>query len=105
LAIAIFRVIFNVMKTSITVGKSGRLVIPKSLRESLGLREGSRLLVEVVGGKLEATPDSDAVRIETKKGIPVIVGGASRKKGQIVAAIKAERAEREDSLLSRRDGV
>jgi AbrB family looped-hinge helix DNA binding protein len=104
LAIAKYRGIFNVVKTSITVGKFGRLVIPKSLRENLGLHEGSRLLVEVVGGKLEATPDSDAVLIETKKGIPVIGGGVPRKKGQIVAALKAERAEREESLLSRRKG-
>jgi AbrB family looped-hinge helix DNA binding protein len=102
LAIATFRAIFSGMKTSITIGKSGRLVIPKPLRERLGLREGSRLLVEVVGGRLEATPDSDAVRIETKKGIPVIVGGVPRKKGQLLAALKAERDEREGSILSRR---
>lgn len=59
---------------------------------------------QVVGGKLEVTPDSDAVRIETKKGIPVIVGGATRKNGQIVAALKAERAKGEESILSRRKG-
>ncbi len=93
------------MKNSIVIGKAGRLVIPKPLRERLGLHEGSRLLMEVVGGKIEATPDCDAVRIETKKGIPVIVGGLPRKKGRTVAALKSERAAREESILSRRKGT
>jgi hypothetical protein len=39
------------------------------------------------------------------KRIPVIVGGVPRKKGQIATALKAERTEREEFILSRRKGA
>ena len=49
------------MNATITVGKAGRIVVPKIMRDRLHLREGSRLRVEVVTGKLEFTPEADAV--------------------------------------------
>ena len=85
------------VSVTVTMGKAGRIVLPKALREILGLREGSRLRMEAVNGKLEATPEPDAVRIELKDGFPVILGGAPRQRGDIARAIKAER----DSSLHR----
>jgi AbrB family looped-hinge helix DNA binding protein len=90
------------MSVTITVGKAGRLVIPKAIRESLGLREGSRLRVESAGGRLEAVPEPDEVEIQMRDGFPSICGGPPRKKGDIVKAIKAGREERAAQILAYR---
>lgn len=79
------------MSISITLGKAGRLVVPKSIRDSLGLREGSRLKLEVQGGTLQAMPEPDPVQITLKNGLPVIQGATLLKRGDIVGAIKADR--------------
>ena len=79
------------MSITITVGKAGRFVLPKALCDQLGIREGSRLRLETMGTKFEAVPEQDEVRIEMRDGFPVILGGGVRKKGDIVAAIKASR--------------
>lgn len=90
------------MSITITLGKAGRLVVPKPVRESLGLREGSRLRIETSAGKFEAIPEADDIRIEIRDGLPVITGGRPRKKGDIVRAIKAGREERTERVLARR---
>lgn len=92
------------MSITITLGKAGRLVVPKAIRDSLGLREGSRLRLEALAGKIEATPEADEVCIQVRDGFPVISGGRQRKKGDIVKAIKAAREEREERVVARRRG-
>ncbi len=62
------------MSITITIGKAGRLVVPKVLRDRLHLREGSRLRVDVVEEKLELTREDDDVKIERRNGLPVITG-------------------------------
>lgn len=79
------------MSITITLGKSGRLVVPKAIRDSLGLHEGSRLKLEVQGGKLQAAPEPDPVDIGMKGGFPVIQGGPPLKRGTIVQSLKADR--------------
>lgn len=90
------------MSMTITLGKSGRLVVPKVIRDMLGLREGARLRIEAADGKFEAIPEPEAVRIEMRGGFPVILGGPARKKGDIVRAIKATRSERDTRTAARR---
>ena len=90
------------MSITISLGKAGRLVVPKAIRDDLGLREGTRLRLSVSAGKFEAVPEVDNVRI--KDGFPVIIGGPPRKKGGIVKAIKADREIFTDRMLSRRAG-
>lgn len=90
------------MSITISLGKAGRLVVPKAIRDDLGLREGTRLRLSVSAGKFEAVPEADNVRI--KDGFPVIIGGPARKKGGIVNAIKADREIFTDRALSRRAG-
>ena len=87
------------MSITITIGKAGRLVVPKTIRDSLGLREGSRLKLEVRGGKIQAVPEVDAVRIELKSGLPVILGGPHLEPGDIVRAIREDREERDARVL------
>lgn len=88
------------MSVTITLGKSGRLVVPKAIRESLGIHEGSRLKLEIQGGKLQAAPEPDPVDISLKDGFPVIRGGASLKRGVIVHAIKEGRDNRDARVSS-----
>jgi AbrB family looped-hinge helix DNA binding protein len=95
--------LFVAMSITITLGKAGRLVVPKSIRNNLGLREGARLRLEVSAGKFEAVPEPDDVRIQMKDGFPVILGGPKRKKGDTVSAIKADRELRAAALLAPRN--
>ena len=89
------------MSITITLGKSGRLVVPKAIRDSLGLHEGSRLKLEIQGGKLHAAPEPDPVDIDLKGGFPVIQGGPSLKRGNIAKAIKDDRDSRDERVTPR----
>lgn len=89
------------MSITITLGKAGRLVVPKAIRDSLGLHEGSRLKLEIQGGKLQAAPEPDPVGIELKDGFPIIRGGPLLTGGAIVQAIKADRDSRDERAASR----
>lgn len=91
------------MSITITLGKAGRLVVPKAIRTSLGLREGARLRMQVFAGKFEATPEPDEVSIVMKDGFPVISRGLKRKKGDTVKAIKEDRERRAASIMARRN--
>jgi AbrB family looped-hinge helix DNA binding protein len=88
------------MSITINLGKSGRLVVPKSIRESLGLHEGSRLKLEIQGGKLQVAPEPDPIKIEIQNGLPVITSGQRLKRGSIVQAIKADRDMRDKKIAS-----
>ena len=87
------------MNNTITLGKSGRLVVPKAIRDQLGLREGSRLKIQVQGGAIFANPEPDPVSISLKNGFPVISGTPPLKKGDIVAALKADRDDHDKRTL------
>ncbi len=89
------------MSITITLGKAGRLVVPKAIRDSLGLHEGSRLKLEIQGGKLHAVPEPDPVTIDLKGGFPAIQGGPPLTRRTIVEAIKADRDSRDERAASR----
>lgn len=89
------------MKNTIRMDASGRLVLPKSLRERLNLRGGVRLRAEVVAGHIELVPvaaDKDSVVVK-KGGIAVL-----KRTGVVAdaaAAVAAERAAQEGRGLRR----
>jgi AbrB family looped-hinge helix DNA binding protein len=89
------------MSITITLGKAGRLVVPKTIRDSLGLHEGSRLKLEVQGGTIQAAPEPDPVSIDLKGGFPVIHAGPPLKRGRIVQVIKADRDARDERVATR----
>ncbi len=62
------------MTAMLTVDRAGRVVIPKRIREKMHLREGSRLRAELVGDRLEISPEPAEVQIEWRGKRRVIVG-------------------------------
>jgi AbrB family looped-hinge helix DNA binding protein len=90
---------FCAMSATITVDAAGRFVLPKSIRDRLHLRAGTRLRADVVADRIELTPEPDAdVRIEQRGKRMVIVGGG---RFDAVQAVKAAREERDAQLAQR----
>jgi AbrB family looped-hinge helix DNA binding protein len=57
----------------ITIDKAGRIVVPKTLRDVLGMRAGAQLDIEAVDGALEIRAAPTPVHLEERDGVPVAV--------------------------------
>jgi AbrB family looped-hinge helix DNA binding protein len=89
------------MKNAIKMDASGRLVLPKSVRERLNLRGGARLRADIVAGHIELVPVAadDASAVVIKGGIAVL-----KRTGVVAnaaAAVGAERSAQEGRGLRR----
>ncbi len=80
--------------TIVTVDKSGRVLIPKALRDALGLKAGSVLIVEEGENELRLKPIENEEWLQEKEGVLVFCGRAT---GEIVDAVHRHREERLDS--------
>jgi AbrB family looped-hinge helix DNA binding protein len=49
-----------------TIDKAGRVVIPKAIRDELGLRGGSHIEIALVDGHIEISPPTTPVRLERR---------------------------------------
>jgi AbrB family looped-hinge helix DNA binding protein len=49
-----------------TIDKAGRVVVPKELRDSLGLSGGEALEIREIDGRIELEPLPTAVRLEDR---------------------------------------
>ena len=56
-----------------TIDAGGRVVVPKEIRERLGLRPGSRIVLTEVEGHLEISPATTPVRLVDQEGTLVAV--------------------------------
>lgn len=56
-----------------TIDAGGRVVVPKEVRERLGLRPGSRIVLTEVDGRLEIAPATTPVRLVDHGGALVAV--------------------------------
>jgi AbrB family looped-hinge helix DNA binding protein len=79
------------MSSTIKMDESGRLVLPKALRDRLNLTSSTSLRVDVVAGRIELTPieNSGADVLGRKAGIVVLK--RTGKKVDAAAAVAAER--------------
>lgn len=89
------------MSYTIQIDASGRLVLPKAVRERLHLTGGASLRADVVAGRIELTPiagEQEAV-LTRKGGITVLKGTGSP--ADAAAAVAAEREALEERALRR----
>lgn len=56
-----------------TIDAGGRVVVPKDVRERLGLRPGSRIVLREVEGRLEISPATTPVELVDHEGVLVAV--------------------------------
>ncbi|MDH4163062.1 MAG: AbrB/MazE/SpoVT family DNA-binding domain-containing protein [Nitrospirota bacterium] len=77
------------MKT--TVDRFGRVVVPKDIRDRLGLRPGSELEIDEKGNEIILKSAEREPALMVKEGILVYSGKAT---GDLVGAVRAHREER-----------
>jgi AbrB family looped-hinge helix DNA binding protein len=83
------------MNTTISMDASGRLVLPKSIRQRLNLSGGARLQAAVVAGRLELIPVSDEEQPAIVRKAGLMVLAATGKSVDAAAAVAAERSDQE----------
>ena len=74
-----------------TLDKFGRIVIPKRVRDDLGLKPGAVLQIEQADQRILVEPVNEGPRVVVKNGVLVFSGTAT---GDIVGAIQVNRQER-----------
>ena len=78
-----------------TVDRFGRVVVPKSMRERLGMRAGTEIEIEEVQGQLSLRVVEDRSPLIMKEGVLVFTGEAT---GDLEAAVAADRRGRANRL-------
>jgi AbrB family looped-hinge helix DNA binding protein len=74
-----------------TLDKFGRIVIPKRVRDDLGLKPGAVLQIEQADQRILMEPVNEEPHLVVKNGVLVFSGTAT---GDLVGAIQAHRQER-----------
>jgi AbrB family looped-hinge helix DNA binding protein len=74
-----------------TLDKFGRIVIPKRVRDDLGLKPGAVLQIEQADQRILVELVNEGPRVVVKNGVLVFSGTAT---GDIVGAIQVNRQER-----------
>ena len=74
-----------------TLDKFGRIVIPKRVRDDLGLKPGAVLQIEQADKRILMAPVNEEPHVVVKNGVLVFSGTAN---GDLVRAIQAHRQER-----------
>ena len=74
-----------------TLDRFGRIIIPKNVREDMGLEAGAVLQIEKQGGKIVLQPLQGEPQVVEKKGVLVFTGGAV---GDVGSALHEHRRSR-----------
>ena len=100
---AIFRAIFHAMNATVTIDSSGRLVIPRNIRNQLHLITGSRLNLEVKGDGVFLVPlPSESARLVKRAGRLVIESDESMSDDTVRKAVLSDREDRMNKLSGRK---
>ena len=84
------------MKTSVTMDESGRLVLPKNIRQAIGVFGAGAVNVEVVGHAARITPRAPGRTLARKRGRLVYAGALPEDwdSGEAVRQMRAQRVGR-----------
>ena len=82
------------MNAIVEIDKSGRIVIPKKMRDAMGLGAGSRLRVERAGDRLVMEPPVEEARLEMRDGLLALAGGGKRTVEDVNREIQEQRERR-----------
>jgi AbrB family looped-hinge helix DNA binding protein len=74
-----------------TLDRFGRVVIPKEIRDALGLKPGEQLKIEQTDDEVVLKPLREESPIKMKDGVLVYAGTAT---GNLMEAVRAHREER-----------
>ncbi|HLJ77491.1 MAG TPA: AbrB/MazE/SpoVT family DNA-binding domain-containing protein [Acidobacteriaceae bacterium] len=93
------------MQTTVTIDKSGRIVVPKDLRDDLHLTPGTVLRLERSGERLTLTPAAREARLSIENGTPLIYpaessGTAVLSRDTVADILNRSRHERELRALT-----
>ena len=81
-----------------TLDRFGRIVIPKQIRDDLGLKFGDVLRIEEVEDKIFIEPVHEGPYLVEKDGVLVYSGSAA---GDILMTIRSHRNKRIDEVVRR----
>jgi AbrB family looped-hinge helix DNA binding protein len=74
-----------------TVDSGGRVLVPKPLRDALGLRPGTTVDISRYGAGLQLIPAGRTARIVEEGGVPVATGDTEIGDDDVFALIEAGR--------------
>lgn len=80
--------------TQVSIDRFGRVLIPKKLRDKLGLNAGQTLVLSEQDGHLVLEPQQEQLQLKREEGLLVFEGGSFDPDVDIVALIKDQREER-----------
>jgi|HubBroStandDraft_1064217.scaffolds.fasta_scaffold1425614_1 AbrB family looped-hinge helix DNA binding protein len=82
------------MNAIVEIDKSGRIVVPKKLRDELHLTPGTRLRIERAGEQIVLEQDYPEPRLELRDGLLVMVGGPPIGDDDVLDLIDKQRERR-----------
>ncbi len=86
------------MNTTVTVDSAGRVVLPKPLRDALGLAPGDTLSLESDGERVTLRPVRSSSALRKEEGVWVFRGGRKIPVGETDRFLDAMREERARGL-------
>lgn len=82
------------MNAIVEIDKAGRIVIPKKMRDALGLTPGRRLRIERHHEELRLEPDYPEPRLERRDGVLVLVDSPPLSGEDVNRSIEEDRERR-----------
>jgi len=84
----------------VTIDRAGRIVVPKHVRDALGLQPGDALDLEAAGEQITLRPVRQRMPLRQEHGIWVYRSGKPLPAGVVEETLRTLRRERESRLVS-----
>jgi AbrB family looped-hinge helix DNA binding protein len=96
-----FQLIMALMNARLTIDKTGRIVLPKRVRDRLQLAAGDELELECVGDQITLRPVRGTAQLRQKHGVWVCRGSEPLDATTVEGTIEQVRRERDVRNLGR----